>query len=102
MVSACAGAIHADGHGREMTVRTLALYVVPLALLGIGVVTLLVTKWQRKHAVFRDRKHPAEYLANARSLGFHRLLGALAPFRHADKPRRWRQKPSSPMWPEPR
>jgi cytochrome c-type biogenesis protein CcmH/NrfF len=43
-----------------MTVRTLALYVVPLALLGIGVVTLLVTKWQRKHVVFRDRKHPAE------------------------------------------
>ena len=43
-----------------MTLRTLVLFVIPLTLLAIGVITLLVTKWQRKHIVFRDRKHPAE------------------------------------------
>ena len=43
-----------------MTLRTLVLFVIPLTLLAIGVTTLLVTKWQRKHIVFRDQKHPAE------------------------------------------
>jgi cytochrome c-type biogenesis protein CcmH/NrfF len=60
VVAAYAGAARADGHGRKMTLRTLVLFVIPLMLLAIGVVTLLVTKWQRKHIVFRDRKHPAE------------------------------------------
>ena len=43
-----------------MTLRTLVFVVIPFALVATGVITLLVTKWQRKHIVFRDRKHLAE------------------------------------------
>jgi cytochrome c-type biogenesis protein CcmH/NrfF len=42
-----------------MTLRTLVLYVIPLTLVAIGVITVLVTKWQRKHTVFSaDEKRP--------------------------------------------
>ena len=42
-----------------MTLRALVLYIIPLTLLAIVVITVLVTKWQRRHVVLSaDEKRP--------------------------------------------
>jgi hypothetical protein len=44
-----------------MTLRTLVLFVIPLGLASIGVITVLVTRWQKRHWVLSTgNKHPAE------------------------------------------
>lgn len=43
-----------------MTLRILVLFVIPLGLASIGVITVLVTRWQKRHWVLAaGSKRPA-------------------------------------------
>lgn len=43
-----------------MTLRTLVLFVIPLLLASIGVITVVVTRWQKKRWVLpAQAKRPA-------------------------------------------
>jgi hypothetical protein len=42
-----------------MTLRTLVLFVIPLGLASIGVITVVLTRWQKRHWVLSAAsKHP--------------------------------------------